>query len=180
MKWDHPFGVCLADGDAQSWVAIRVRVQAVEGESGDLAAASAAPAQQEQRGSLVGIVQTLDGHHQSVQVGAWDEPGQAQRQLWQVGAAQEWTARHIIPAPLAGLAEEAQQGADVRVACSAAEWLPVARVDVGMQVHEETLEMSAVQLPESGDLRVGIGEPTKEVPERVATVADRLRPIRRL
>src|SRR5438128_280989 len=156
MKWDHPFGVRLADGDAQSRVAIRIRVQAVEGESGDLAAASAAPAQQEQCRSLVGIVQALDGHHQPVEVGAWDEPRQAQRQLWQVGSAQEWTARHIIPAPLAGLAEEAQQGADVRVACSAAEWLSVAGVDVGMQVQEETLEVSAVQLPEAGDLRVSM------------------------
>ena len=66
------------------------------------------------------------------------------------------------------------------MARSAAEWLPVAGVDVGMQVQEETLEVSAVQLPEGGDLRVGIGEPAKEVAERVAAMADRLRPIRRL
>jgi len=47
-------------------------------------------------------------------------------------------------------------------------------------MREETLEVNAVQLPEAGDLRVGIGEPAKEVAERVAAVADRLCPIRRL
>src|SRR5216683_6846021 len=177
MKWDHAFGVGLADGDAQSWVAVRVGVQAVEGESGDLAATSATPAQQEQRRSLVGIVQALDGHHQPVEVGAWDEPRQAQRQLWQVGSAQERTPRHIVPTPLAGLAEEAQQRADIRVARSATEWLPIAGVDVDVQVHEEALEVSALQLHETGNLRVGIGEPAKEVAERVAAMTDRLRPI---
>src|SRR6266849_4926799 len=106
MKRDHAFGVGLAGGDAQARVPVWISVQAVETESGDLAAASATPAQKQQRRSLMGIVQSLDGDHQAVQISAWDEPRQAQRQLWQVGSAQEWPARHIVPAPLAGLAEE--------------------------------------------------------------------------
>ena len=41
MKRDYPFGVGLADGDAQAWVTVWVGVEAVEGESGDLTAAGA-------------------------------------------------------------------------------------------------------------------------------------------
>src|SRR5712691_3578172 len=76
MKRDHAFGVGLAVGDAQARVPVWISVQAVETESGDLAAASATPAQKQQRRSLMGIVQSLDGDHQAVQISAWDESGQ--------------------------------------------------------------------------------------------------------
>src|SRR6266851_379178 len=74
MKRDHAFGVGLAGGDAQARVPVWISVQAVETESGDLAAASATPAQKQQRRSLMGIVQSLNGD----QISAWDEPRQAQ------------------------------------------------------------------------------------------------------
>src|SRR5712691_10627686 len=77
MKRNYPFGVGLADGDAQAWVTVWVGVEAVEGESGDLTAAGATPAQEQQCRPLVGVVQALDGYHQPVEVGAWDKPRQA-------------------------------------------------------------------------------------------------------
>jgi hypothetical protein len=56
---------------------------------------------------------------------------------------QEWPARHVVPAPLAGLAEEAEQGADVRIPRPAAERQPITGVDVDVHMREETLEVNA-------------------------------------
>src|SRR5436309_13824671 len=102
MKRDHAFGVGLAGGDAQARVPVWISVQAVETESGDLAAASATPAQKQQRRSLIGIVQSLNGHDQADQISAWYEPRQGQRQLQPLATAAEWPARHSVPGPRAG------------------------------------------------------------------------------
>jgi len=63
MQWDHAFGVSLACRDAQARMAVRIRIQAIEAKSGDLAAAGATPAQQEQCRALILVVQVLDGDH---------------------------------------------------------------------------------------------------------------------
>jgi len=67
VQRDHAFGVGLADRDPQPRVAVGVGVQAVDGEPADLASAGPAPAHQQQRGPLVGVLQFLDGLHQAIE-----------------------------------------------------------------------------------------------------------------
>ena len=177
VQRDHAFGVGLADRDPQPWVAVRVGVQAVDGEPADFALAGAAPAHQQQRGALVGILQALDGLHQPVQFVPRNEPRQPGRQLRQVGTAEQRAGGHVVPAPLAGLPEEDQQRADVAVTGPGRQGPSVTRVDAVVQVSEVGLDVVAVQSGQAGDLGVVAGQPGQQVAEGVPGAAHRLGPV---
>ena len=84
VQGHHPLGVRLADRDAQPGVAVGVGVEAVQREPGDLVPTGAAPAQQQDRRALVGVLDGLHGFHEPAELVTGDEAWEAQRKPWKV------------------------------------------------------------------------------------------------
>ncbi|WP_338894373.1 hypothetical protein WBG99_00520 [Streptomyces sp. TG1A-60] len=163
VQGDHALGVGLADRDPQPRIAVGVGVQAVQGQPCDLPAPGAAPAQQKQGGTLVRVFEFLDRFHEAVQLGPGDEPRQCGGEFGHVRAAEQGSARDVAPAPLAGLAEELKQRAEVGIAGPCRQRPSGPGVDVLVQVGYEALDVPALQLGHRVDVGVGLGEPAQEV-----------------